>query len=374
MSMHLNFERAACLALFPMADDVLRGIYFDVSNPACFSNVEALYNEAKKRIPDLSRSQTREWLAKQEAYTLHKPARWRFVRNPIVVNGIDVMWEIDLADLSMLKRHNNNYVYLLQVIDALSRYAWSVPIKSKAPEIVAKAFEKVLKDSNRKPVTVSSDAGREFVGKPFQDMLRKRGIYHFVPTSDMKCPIIERWNRTLKTRMWRYFTHNNTFRYLDVLQDLVKAYNNSKHRMIACTPNDVTAENAHRLVDRQHALRNAQMAPLFKFEIGDQVRLSKRKGTFEKGYESNWTREIFAIRQRYARPLPVYKVKDLNGEPVEGVFYETQLQKVVAPETYKIDKIMRWRKRRGHKQALVRWLGYGPEFDQWIDEADLVKV
>lgn len=356
------------------ADDVLRCVYFDVSSPACFAGAEALFNEAKKRTPDLTRSQVREFLAKVEAYSLHKPARRRFVRNPIIVNGIDVMWEIDLADLSMLKKHNDKYTFLLQIIDALSRHAWSVPIKSKTPEVVAKAFEQVLKDSGRKPITVSSDAGREFTGKAFQDMLKKRGIHHFVASSDMKCPIVERWNRTLKTRMWRYFTHNNTFRYIDVLQDLVHAYNHSKHRVIGCAPAEVTIENATVVAERQYRCVRKPLEQ-YKYNVGDHVRISKKKGTFEKGYESNWTREIFVIYQRAARPLPVYKIRDLNGEKVVGVFYEAQLQKVIPPDTHKVEKILRWRKARGgRRQALVRWLGYGAEFDQWVDEEDLTQL
>lgn len=58
-----------------------------------------------------------------------------------------------------------------------------------------------------------------------------------------------------------------------------------------------------------------------------------------------------------------------------GVFYEYQLQKAEEPEIYKIEKVLRWRKTPdGNKQALVRWLGYGPKFDQWVDEAELVNV
>lgn len=357
-----------------MDDAVLHGIYTDVKNPACFSSIEVLYNAAKQRIPNLTRKQVKDWLSKQETYTLHRSAQKRFRRNPIVVNGIDVLWEIDLADLSNLKKHNDNYRYLLQVIDVLSRFAFSVPIKSKDPETVSKAFEQILKSSDRKPFTVASDAGKEFTGKAFQNMLKKRKIHFFVSTSDQKCPVIERWNRTLKTRMWRFFTNSNTYRYLDILQDLVNAYNNSIHRTIQCRPAEVNKENAHHIIHRLYKDIRNKKPPKFKFEIGDKVRLSKRKGTFEKGYESNWTREIFVVSSRDARPLPIYKIKDLNDQPIGGIFYEKQLQKVVEPDAFKIEKILRWRGKGKRKQALIKWLGYGHEFDQWIDEAQLIKI
>lgn len=317
-----------------MADAVLRHVYFDVESPACFAGAYAVYKEAKKQLPDLSYAQVVEWLSNHEAYTLHKPARKRFGRNPVVVNGIDVLWEIDLADLSMLKKHNDQYRYLLQVIDVGSRYAWSMPIKTKDSSVVATAFETILKSHNRKPLTVSSDAGGEFKGVAFQRMLKRHSIGFFVSSSDMKCPIIERytycvhlnliddtkltfffrWNRTLKTRMWRYFTHHNTFRYLDVLQKLVSAYNHSPHRTLGCKPAEVTPATLPAIAQRIYDNAKPRKLGKFKFQLSDYVRLSKYKGLFEKGYESSFTREIFQICDRAARPKPVYKVRDLHGK------------------------------------------------------------
>lgn len=217
-------------------------------------------------------------------------------------------------------------------------------------------------------------SGKEFLGKEFQGVLKKHGIYYFVSRSDNKCPFVERWNRTLKTRMWRYFTHKNTFRYIDVLDKLVNAYNHSYHRIIQCKPVDVTKETEAAIQERLRKWQKRPQKP-FKFNVGDKVRLSKSKGVFEKGYLANYTREIFEITFRMRKPLPVYRVKDANGVPVKGYFYEQQLQHVVEPEVYKIEKILRWRKlRNGKKQALIRFLGYGPQFDQWIDQSELVNV
>lgn len=355
-------------------DAVLSGIYFDTNNPACFSNVTALYREAKKIFPKLRQSDVKRWLAKQEAYTLHKPARKKFIRNSTIVGGIDDQWEVDLADLSMLKRYNDNYKYLLQCIDIFSRHGWSVPMKTKTCVETSLAFEKILKTSGRKPLVVSSDAGKEFLGKDFQQTLKKYSIHYFVSTSDNKCPYVERWNRTIKTRMWRYFTHSNTFRYVDILPHLVHAYNNSIHRIIKCCPAEVTKETEPLIHERLRKWQARKTKP-FAFKVGDKVRLSKNKGMFEKGYLSNYTREIFEIYYRAARPLNIYKVKDANGEKVKGSFYEHQLQRVNEPDVYKVEKILRWRKlRNGKKQAYVRWLGYGPNFDQWVDESEIVQL
>ena len=160
----------------------------------------------------------------------------------------------------------------------------------------------------------------------------------------------------------------------DVLEQLVDAYNNSVHRIIKCRPSEVTKETEPRVHEHLRKWQARKTKP-YAFIVGDKVRLSKNKGIFEKGYLSNYTREIFEIYYRAARPLNVYKVKDANGEIVKGIFYEHQLQKVLEPEVYKVEKILRWRKlKNGNKQAFVRWLGYGPKFDQWVDESEIVNL
>lgn len=300
-------------------DAVLSRVYFDLENPAAFSSVNALYQEAKKLYPALRRNDVSDWLSKQEAYSLHKPARKRFIRNPTIVSGIDDQWQVDLADLSMLQKYNDSYKYLLQCIDVFSRHAWSVPMKRKTCADTAIAFQEILDASNgRKPLTVSSDAGKEFLGKEFQQLLKKHGIHYFVSSSDNKCPFVERWNRTLKTRMWRYFTHANTFRYIgQPLRQMVTAYNNSYHRIIKCKPVEVTKETEPQVYERLRQGWTRRSRP-YKYHVGDKVRLSKSKGIFEKGYLANYTREIFEITSRAARPIPVYKVKDTHGEEVKG--------------------------------------------------------
>jgi len=88
----------------------------------------------------------KEWLETQDAFTLHRPLRKRFPRNPYTVNNIDDVWELDILDLSSLKKFNNNYRYLLQVIDVFSRYMHSVPLRTKTGKEVAAVLESIFKD------------------------------------------------------------------------------------------------------------------------------------------------------------------------------------------------------------------------------------
>ena len=111
----------------------------------------------------------------------------------------------------------------------------------------------------------------------------------------------------------------------------------------------------------------------FKFKKGDQVRISKLKGIFSKGYTPNWTEEIFIVDSLVPRNPPVYTLKDLNNENIEGTFYTEELQKVVQDNSFEIEKVLRTRKVKGVKQLFVKWLGYSDKFNSWILESDLQK-
>ena len=105
-----------------------------------------------------------------------------------------------------------------------------------------------------------------------------------------------------------------------------------------------------------------------KFKVGDTVRISKEKLRFEKGYEQNWTREIFIISQIIRRNPIVYKVKDLADEEIRGTFYEQELQKVIDTGYYPIEKILKQRRKNGKVQYLVKFKDYPEKFNRWVED------
>jgi transposase InsO family protein len=126
---------------------------------------------------------------------------------------------MDLADLSSLEKYNDRYKYLLNVIDIFSRYEWSVPLKDKTGNSITSAVKSLFQ--NRKPITIESDKGTEFVNTTVQQYLKRQGVnFHMIHNPDIMGAVIERFNKSLKTRMYKYFTKNNTYRYLDVINKL----------------------------------------------------------------------------------------------------------------------------------------------------------
>ena len=226
-----------------MAEKYLHDLYYNPESPASFGGVEAVYRAAKEDGKfQLSRNKIRTWLRQQDTYTLHRPVCYRFKRNRVIVGGIDKELEADLVIMDSLSKENNGYKYILTVIDVLSKYAWVEPLKTKSGENLVKAFEKILK-KGRKPEKLHSDKGTEFTNRLFQTLLKKKKISFFTTYNETKASVVERFNRTLKGKMWKYFTANNTLKYIDVLQKLVRSYNHSRHRSIGTRPSDVNLKN-----------------------------------------------------------------------------------------------------------------------------------
>lgn len=138
----------------------------------------------------------------------------------------------------------------------------------------------------------------------------------------MKSCVVERFNRTLKGKMWKYLTPVKSRRYVNVIQDLVQSYNQSSHRSIKMAPAEVDKDNKKIVFNTLYKLKPQKMVN-FKFSVGDTVRISKLRGIFRKGYQL--TDEFFTIKERLGRYPPVYKLEDLAGDMVKGVFYKPEI-------------------------------------------------
>ena len=188
----------------------------------------------------------------QNTYILHNPVRKKFPRNPHTVTNIDDVWDTNLADLSFLSKYNK-YNYLFNVIDIFSRNAWSVPVKDKTGTSITSALKYLFQ--NRKPITIKSDKGTEFLFATVQQYLKRHGVnFNTTHDPDMKGAVIERFNKSLKFMMFKYFTKNNTYRYLDVIDKLVTEYNTFIHSTIGILPSKFKPSNIYSVWQRMNSL------------------------------------------------------------------------------------------------------------------------
>ncbi|PFX12774.1 putative uncharacterized transposon-derived protein F54H12.3 [Stylophora pistillata] len=264
------------------------------------------------------------------------------------------------------------YRYLLMVLDIFSKYGWIVPLKNKKGESVAAGFKQIFAEG-RVPKKMWTDKGSEYYNSHVKDLFKAKGVELYSTENEEKSSVCERWNRTIKTKMWKQFTIQNNTVYLDILPKILEKYNNTKHRSIGMTPVEASKkknENAVylKLYGKELDAQRGWEKP--KFAVGDHVRISKfKRKLFDKGYTPNWSEEIFVVDEvQYTQPI-TYKLKDLLGEEIKGTFYEQEMLKAKQSLSglFRIEKVIR---KKG-KQALVKWSGYPEKFNSWVNMDEL---
>ena len=252
-----------------------------------------------------------------------------------------------------------------------------LPLKNKTNVSVVKPFDTLFENTKRRPLTIQRNKGKEFVGNFVQGYLKKKDINLRVTRSpDVKASVVERFNRTLKSKMFRYFTFANSRKYVDVLQNFVDSYNKTVHSSIKLRPIDVTLENAHEAYENlKKKYKDVTRKP--KYTVNQTVRISRKRGVFEKAYYAGWSEEIFRISKvlKHRKPT-VYELKDLNGESIDGFFYEEELNPVIKSKDseYIVERILSTSGRGRNKKFLVKWQGYDDSFNSWIPHSDLRKL
>ena len=371
----------------------LEDIYFNPSHPACFSGVEKLYqtvrNEGKFKI---GRRRIKQFLQNQEEYSLQRDIKRKRKRRIIVVSGVDRQWGADLADVRSLEKSNNGIKYWLIVIDIFSKFLFVETLKDKKASTVLAAFKKILAQE-RRPDVLSSDKGGELNNSLLKNELKKRHIKYFTSQNeDIQNSIAERVIRTLRNKKYRLFQRQRSYRYVDVLPQLVESYNKTKHRSLGyLAPVDINRDNEAVVWDRMYNHTN-QFKPdklsrtkptskpkrppakqIFKFRIDDYVRLAYTRYTFQRDYQQKWTTELFKVSERFLKQnIPLYRVVDMLNDPIIGSWYQWELLKVDKnQEFWRVESIINRRKRKGKKEFLVKWQGYGNKVSSWVAASDI---
>ena len=262
--------------------------------------------------------------------------------------------------MQSLSKYNKEIKYLLCTIDLFSKYAWVVPIKDKKGVSIVDAFQKILKESNRKPNKIWVDKGSEFYNKSFKKWLTDNNIETYSIHNKGKLVIAERFIRTLKNKIFKHMTAISKNVCFHVLDDIVNKYNNTVHRTIKTKPVDVK-DNTY--VDSQKETNDKDL----EFKVGDHVRIPKYKNTFAKGYMSNWPEEVFIV-SKIKNAVPwTHVINDLNGDETTRTFYKEELQKTNQKE-FRIEKVIK----RKDDKLNVKWKFYDNSFNIWINKKDLI--
>ena len=220
-------------------------------------------------LNDKNSSKKREKASWSEelADELYKPVKRKFQRRQVLVDEIDDVWAADLVELQEWKHVNNGYRYILNVIDCFSKYAWSVPLKDKKGETVLDAFKYIVETSNRKPMYIWVDEGKDFYDKGMTVWLKDKNILRYSTHGEHKSAIAKRFNRTLKERMWRRFTAENTRNWIDMLNDLLSKYLHEKLQCVLRAAARLVLQLPHRA-----SVSDIMRRQLHWLEMPDRIR------------------------------------------------------------------------------------------------------
>ena len=273
--------------------------------------------------------------------------------------------------MQKFSKWNKGYRYLLMVIDVFSKFGWIVPLKDKTGETVANAFKKIFKEK-RIPKFLWTDKGKEFYNKNTKSLLDQHNITLYSTENEEKSFVVERWNRTIKNKMWKQFTKQSSTQYLDMLPEIVDEYNNSYHSSVKMTPVQASEKENQGIVYYNLYAKIKPIKTKAKFKVGDTVRFSKyKRKLFDKGFTPNWTEELFLISKVLNTNPHTYEITDLRGDLISGTFYEQELLKTNQTK-FRIEKVVR--KDNKKKSALVKWSGYSNDFNSWIPIEELEQL
>ena len=229
-------------------------------------------------------------------------------------------------------------------------------MKNEKGESIVEGFENILDNSYRKPNKIWVDHGSEFYNNKCKKFLKDNDIEIYSTFNEGKSVVAERFIKTLKYKIYKHMTTIVENVYSNDLDDNVKKYNNTIHSSMKMKPKDVTDDSFV-----EYSEETNKKSP--KFKVGDNVRISKYKNIFAKGYRPNWSEELFVVNKVQNTVPWSYLINDLKFEEINGSFYEKELQNTNQKE-FRIEKVI---KRKGNK-LYVKWNGY----NSWIDKKDIV--
>ena len=353
-------------------------LYSDIKHPAGLSSAKKLYNAIRKTDKNVTMSNVKHFLSSKDAYTLHRQTKNRFNRRQFLFKHPG---HTLLGDIAYMKYYESeNTPYLLFLMDGYSRYLSIFPVKSLKSNDVGDIIDNFFHENVYRYRKFFTDEGKEFTNKYINKIYEHHKIEWYTTYSKtIKVSPVERVILTIKNKIKRYITHFNTEYYLDVLEDIVKAYNISLHRFLGDTPLNVhlirkwnSIKELSQNLYKRHALKIQSVSiPLSK---GQVVRIKSARHVFSRSIHVQNTYELFKIDTVNINHTPVtYSIVDLEDNPIKGIFYREELTEVEDKGLYAIE-IVKKRRRRKKLEYLIRYVHYPSSRERWVGKNMLEKL
>ena len=333
----------------------------------------------KENLPHLRDKEISNFLYKNDIYTRFRQHKTTKKYSPIYVYNKRELFQADVVfftDKDMVKE-NLGYRYLFTCIDCFSKIAWVYPLKLNNCDTVMKCFQDILSKCGKKPDRLNSDRGSELICKKFEKFLSDEKIFHYLSYSDRKCPIIERFNLTFQNIIYKMMAYNRTLKWTSFVEKALTIYNNRIHSTIKMTPleaekDENEIEVRKNLLTYFHKRGGKRKKP--KFALNNSVRIWKKRGTFHRGYDENFSQEYFKINDvKTNLPVPRYQLIDSKGEIITGSFFEDELVRYEPKDVFDIE-IINQRKKGKRLEYLIHYHGYPKSMDEWVPKKRLIYL
>ena len=355
-----------------LTSNLLHKIYYTPGEPGSFTSAPKLLKAAHEKNAKVTEHETTKWLDHQLTHSLHKPARQVFPRNEYFVLNHGQLAEADLVDLSIFEGTNGKIKYILTLIDIFSKQAFVQTLKTKSANELKSALTKIFKVY--RPASLRTDEGTEFKNKIISDEMKAYGVNHYFATDKrIKCSVVERFNRTLKSKMFKYFTSKGTRKYVDVLQSLVSSYNDTFHSTVGMTPNEAAKAKRSEVFYNTHGYASSREYMKAKFnkmkrkrrmklKKDDNVRVSYVTTKMDKGYYPTWTDSV----QTVSKVIKQDKQATVKLQNHNRRFYQEELQKIPKNSEFRVEKVLEKGKGNRRGFVLVKWLNHPNSYNSWI--------
>jgi len=352
-------------------------LYRKPGHPTFFSGIN---NVAKYH--NISNEQARKVLDHSTTYIDHRETHRPRLYNPYYVRSRRELVQADLIETIKLARFNDGINYILLIIDCFTKYAWFITLENKRGLTIKRALDKWKGQIgyNDLPKNFASDSGGEFYNKHVRRWMIANKINQAKATGECKASIVERFNKTFQSLLYKYMTFKKTRRFLDGLTDVMNTYLNRPHRTLkgltpAFADRPENENEIWRIYDEKFQ-KLTKKQPVFK--VGDIVRIKAEKQPMteaSRSYKQQFKSEFYIIRSINNRiAVPLYRLTAAaDDEKIEGTFYKEELN-LVRDDTYSIERVLAKRGKGQKAEILVKWLGFSSSFNNWIPASNLVNV
>ena len=377
----------------PVTKDEFVQRYLTPGHPSSFAGITKLKQIYKDQ---LSEKQIKSFLRTIYAYSLHrqynKPRKLRY--NPFYCYRPRSLVMADLASMlywnsTYLPDQNDDYKYIMVIIDCFSRRVFLSPMKQKHQNSSLTAIKALMEKIKSLhpyvyPRKMLTDRGTEFLNRPVKTYLSSVNIKLLTSATSTKASLAERVIRTLKGLIYRYLTQNETFKYIDKLSSLLDTYNNRPHRSLGkFTPfqadqqeNTTAVLELH--IERYEKIRKAAIKRRSTEDIlrpGQMVRIrNKISNAFRRGFHENFSSQYYEIVKVHKKmPNTMYSIKSMDTNQLHPARFYREMLEPINSDEFRIERVLGRRLRGGKNQIRVKWSHFGPAHNSWIDEDQITE-